>query len=169
MRKQIALILAVAVMLCMPVRAAAESTTITTVVPEPAYQMTIPADIQMEYRAGSCTIGVPSIAQSSGFGEKAYLTVAVSHSGAFSSQTTSTTIPFAFYAKTDGGLCEWASGDRLIYSRMDDGSVTPSGHMADGRTPSAFELQISDSAWETANPGTYTAAGTFTAQLAFSE
>ena len=59
MRKQIALILAVAVMLCMPVRAAAESTTITTVVPEPAYQMTIPADIQMEYRAGSCTIGVP--------------------------------------------------------------------------------------------------------------
>ena len=76
MRKQIALILAVAVMLCMPVRAAAESTTITTVVPEPAYQMTIPADIQMEYRAGSCTIGVPSIAQSSGFGEKAYLTVA---------------------------------------------------------------------------------------------
>ena len=48
MRKQIALILAVAVMLCMPVRAAAESTTITTVVPEPAYQMTIPADIQME-------------------------------------------------------------------------------------------------------------------------
>ena len=120
MRKQIALILAVAVMLCMPVRAAAESTTITTVVPEPAYQMTIPADIQMEYRAGSCTIGVPSIAQSSGFGENAYLTVAVSHSGAFSSQTTSTTIPFAFYAKTDGGLCEWASGDRLIYSRMDD-------------------------------------------------
>ena len=61
MRKQIALILAVAVMLCMPVRAAAESTTITTVVPEPAYQLTIPADIQMEYRAGSCTIGVPSL------------------------------------------------------------------------------------------------------------
>ena len=46
MRKQIALILAVAVMLCMPVRAAAESTTITTVVPEPTYQLTIPADIQ---------------------------------------------------------------------------------------------------------------------------
>ena len=58
MRKQIALILAIAGMLCMPVRAAAESTTITTVVPEPAYQLTIPADIQMEYRAGSCTIGV---------------------------------------------------------------------------------------------------------------
>ena len=157
MRKQIALILVAAVMLCMPVRAAAESTTITTVVPEPAYQMTIPADIRMEYRAGSCTIGVPSIAQSSGFGENAYLAVAVSHSGAFSSQT------------TDGGLCEWASGDRLIYSRMDDGSVTPTGHMADGRTPSTFELQISDSAWETATPGTYTAAVTFTAQPAFSE
>ena len=58
MRKQIALILAAVVMLCMPVRAAAESTTITTVVPEPTYQLTIPADIQMEYRAGSCTIGV---------------------------------------------------------------------------------------------------------------
>ena len=140
MRKQIALILAVAVMLCMPVRAAAESTTITTVVPEPAYQLTIPADIQMEYRAGSCTIGVPSIAQSSGFGEKAYLTVAVSHSGAFSSQTTSTTIPFAFYAKTDGGLCEWASGDRLIYSRMDDGSVTPS--LILNKTELSFDCEI---------------------------
>ena len=60
-------------------------------------------------------------------------------------------------------------GGQADLQLMDDGSVTPSGHMADGRTPSAFELQISDSAWETANPGTYTAAVTFTAQLAFSE
>ena len=110
MRKQIALILAVAVMLCMPVRAAAESTTITTVVPEPAYQLTIPADIQMEYRAGSCTIGVPSIAQSSGFGEKAYLTVAVSHSGAFSVKPRPPRFPVPFTPKRTAGFANGLRG-----------------------------------------------------------
>lgn len=168
MRKQIAFFLAIAVALCMPMSTAAESTTISVVVPEPTYQMTIPADIQMEYKAASCTLGAPSIVQSSGFSESAYLTVTVSHSGVFSSQSTSTTIPFAFYAKTDSGLCEWASGGSLVYNRMEDGSVSALGHTAVGTTPSAFELQISDGAWAVANPGTYTATVTFTAQLAFS-
>lgn len=115
MRKQIAFFLAIAVALCMPMSTAAESTTISVVVPEPTYQMAIPADIQMEYRAASCTLGAPSIAQSSGFSESAYLTVTVSHSGVFSSPSTSTTIPFAFYVRTDSGLFEWASGSSLVY------------------------------------------------------
>lgn len=170
MRKQIALVLVAAfLVLCVPVSAAAESTTISVVVPEPSYQMTIPVDIQMEYKADRCTLNAPSISQSSGFTERAYLTVSISHSGVFSSQDTSTTIPFAFYAKTEGGLSERASGTSLIYDRMEDGSVSSAGHMANGGTPSGFELQISDSAWEKANPGTYRATVTFTAQLAFSE
>ena len=57
----------------------------------------------------------------------------------------------------------------MIDDRMEDGSVGSAGHMANGGTPSGFELQISDSAWEKANPGTYRATVTFTAQLAFSE
>lgn len=169
MRKQIVRFLAAVVMFCVPLGAAAEATTISTVVPEPSYQMTIPADVQMEYKAPSCTIDAPSIAQSSGFSERGYMTVAVSYSGAFSCENTSTTIPFTFYAKTDGGTSEWVSGDKLVYDRMEDGSVNPSGHMSDGKVPSAFELQISNDAWEKANPGTYTAAITFTAQPAFSE
>lgn len=168
MRKQIAFFLAIAVALCMPMSTAAESTTISVVVPEPTYQMAIPADIQMEYRAASCTLGAPSIAQSSGFSESAYLTVTVSHSGVFSSPSTSTTIPFAFYVRTDSGLFEWASGSSLVYDRMEDGSISALGHTAVGTTPSAFELQISDGAWAAAKPGTYTATVTFTAQLAFS-
>lgn len=170
MRKQIALVLVAAFLaLCMPVSVWAESTTISTVVPEPNYQMTIPADIQMEYKANRCTLNAPSISQSSGFTENAYLTVSISHSGAFSSQNTSTTIPFAFYARTDDGLSEWSSGTSLIYDRMEDGSVSSAGHMANGAIPSGFELQISDSAWEKANPGTYRATITFTAQSAYSE
>lgn len=170
MRKQIALVLLAAfLVLCVPVSAAAESTTISVVVPEPSYQMTIPVDIQMEYKADRCTLNAPTISQSSGFAERAYLTVSISHSGVFSSQDTSTTIPFAFYAKTEGGLSEWASGTSLIYDRMEDGSVSSAGHMAGGEIPSGFELQIPNSAWEKANPGTYRATVTFTAQLAFSE
>lgn len=170
MRKQIALVLvAVSLVLCMTMSVGAESTTISVVVPEPNYQMTIPADIRMEYKADRCTLNAPSISQSSGITESAYLTVSVSHSGAFSSQNTSTTIPFTFYARTDSGLSEWSSGTSLIYDRMEDGSVSSAGHMANGATPSGFELQISDSAWEKANPGTYRATVTFTAQLAFSE
>ena len=170
MRKQIALVLVAAfLVLCMPMSVGAESTTISTVVPEPNYQMTIPADIQMEYKADRCTLNAPSISHSSGFTENAYLTVSISHSGAFSSQDTSTKIPFAFYARIDGGLSEWASGTSLIYDRMEDGRVSSAGHMANGATPSGFELQISDSAWEKANPGTYRATITFTAQSAYSE
>lgn len=170
MRKQIALVLVAAFfVLCVPVSAAAESTTISVVVPEPSYQMTIPVDIQMEYKADQCTLNAPSISQSSGFTERAYLTVSVSHSGAFSSQNTSTTIPFTFYARTDSGLSEWASGTSLIYDRMEDGSVSSAGRMASGEIPSGFELQIPNSAWEKANPGTYRATVTFTAQLAFTE
>lgn len=170
MRKQIALVLLAAfLVLCVPVAAAAESTTISVVVPEPSYQMTIPVDIQMEYKADRCALNAPSISQSTGFTERAYLTVSISHSGVFSSQDTSTTIPFAFYAKTEGGLSEWASGTSLIYDRMEDGSVSSAGHMAGGEIPSGFELQISNSAWEKANPGTYRATVTFTAQLAFTE
>lgn len=169
MRKQIVRFFAIAVMLFMPLGVAAETTTISTVVPEPSYQMTIPADIQMEYKASSCTIDAPFINQSSGFSERAYMTVSVSYSGAFSSQSTTTTIPFALYAKADSGTSEWVSGDKLVYDRMEDGSVNPTGHMSDGKVPSAFELQITNDAWEKANPGTYTAAITFTAQPAFSE
>lgn len=170
MRKQIALVLVAAfLVLCVPVSTAAESTTISVVVPEPSYQMTIPVDIQMEYKADRCSLNAPTISQSSGFTERAYLTVSISHSGVFSSQDTSTTIPFAFYAKTEGGLSEWASGTSLIYDRMEDGSVISAGHMASGEIPSGFELQISNSAWEKANPGTYRATVTFTAQLAFTE
>ena len=169
MRKQIMCFCAIVVMLCIPLGAAAETTTISTVVPEPSYQMTIPADVQMGYKAPSYTIDAPSIAKSSGFSERAYMTVSVSYSGAFSSENTSTTIPFTFYARTDSGSAEWVSGDKLVYERLEDGSVNPTGHTADGKVPSAFELRISDGAWEKANPGTYTAAITFTAQPAFLE
>jgi len=168
MKKVCVIILSLCMLLLVPVTAAATSTTITVEVPEPVYQLSIPSDLTIAYQAESCSLGVPTVSGSSGFKEGMYLKVAISHSGKFTCPDVSTVIPFAFHMVTAEGPLEWNSGDSLIFDRTESGSVSASGHTSGGAVPTGMFLAFSSADWETAHPGTYATAITFTASLATS-
>ena len=162
--------LSIPLLLCMilliPLNASAETTTITVEIPEPSYQLTIPSDLTISYRADTCTLAVPTVSNASGFKEGMYLKLAVSYTGKFSCATATTEIPFSFHMGTSSGTNLWTSGECLTYARNEDGSISSSGTASNGETPTSMVLSISEAAWEAAFPGVYTTAITFSASLA---
>ena len=168
MKRICLLFLSFLILLHMPLTADATSTTITVEVTEPIYQLSIPSDLTIAYQTETCSLSVPSIITSSGFKEGMHLTIAVSHSGAFSCPDVSTTIPFAFYMVTSNGSIDWNSGDYLIFDRMEDGGISQTGRISDGTVPTGMLLTFSLSDWENAHPGKYSTTITDTVSFATS-
>ena len=168
MKRICLLLLSLCMLLCMPLTAAATSTTITVEVPEPEYHLSIPSDLKIDYQAENCTLGVPTVTESSGFKEGMCLKVAVSHSGKFTCPDVSTVIPFVFSMATEEGSSEWSSGDCLIFDRTESGGVNTNGRTSGGAVPTGMFLVFSASDWETAYPGNYATVITYTASVATS-
>ena len=165
MKRICLLLLSLCMLLCMPLTAAATSTTITVEVPEPDYHLSIPSDLEIDYQAENCTLGVPTVTESSGFKEGMYLKVAVSHCGKFTCPDVSTVIPFVFSMATAEGSSEWSSGDCLIFDRTESGSVSTTGHASGGAVPTGMIFAFSAEDWEAAYPGKYTTVITYTASI----
>ena len=169
MRKIISIMIISCVLFSLPFQTNAESTTIKVEVPTPDYQMSIPSDMTIPYQAENCSLNMPTIIQSTGFKQGMYLKVAINYSGAFTSSTASTTIPFTFNMVAGDNPIAWNSGEILIFDRTDIGGVNTHGRTSNGEVPTEMVLSISDAAWEAAFPGIYTTVITFTASLATSE
>ena len=168
MKRICLLLLSLCMLLCMPLTAAATSTTITVEVPEPDYHLSIPSDLEIDYQAENCMLGIPTVTESSGFKEGMYLKVAVSHNGKFTCPDVSTEIPYVFRMVTAEGSSEWSSGDCLIFDRTESGGVSTNGHTSGGTVPTGMSLTFSASDWEAAHPGNYATVITYTASIATS-
>lgn len=138
--------------------AAAQTTTLTVDVPAPDYELVIPAEVTVDYKAESCSLAVPAIRGGDGR-EDLGLQVTIVSSGVFACPETATTIPFTL---TLAGAEAWRPGDSLYFSRIETGAV---GVTADGSQPTAMVLSFQAGDWEAALPGTYTATITYTASF----
>ena len=115
------------VMLLTPILAFAEnSTTVTVIVPQAEYVLSIPADQQIKSGDLSPSIGKVSVTESSGFADGKDLKVSVVFDE-FTCETTDTTIPFKMSIGTS--IDSTSSPLKLTFEGKNDGTVssTPKG------------------------------------------
>ena len=169
MKKLVSLLLAAMLLLALAVPAYADgSTTLTTEVPPATYTLSIPADQTIEFNATSVKIGNVSVPESSGFAVGKNLKVTITYS-AFTSDTTSTTIPFELkkyeYTASSGAYTTLInSGDSLSFTGKTSGSVNENASGTHGGVQNLV-VTINSSDWGKALGGTYTATITFTSEV----
>ena len=94
MRKFLAVLLAAMMVLSMATIASAETTTLTTTVPDATYTLNVPANQEIAFGAESTDIGTVTITDSSNFAKGKNISVTVTY-GDFTCADTTTTIPMA--------------------------------------------------------------------------
>ncbi len=93
MKKLFAALLAVMMVVSMATVASAETTTLTTTVPDASYTLNVPKEVPITYGAESSAIGNFTITESAGFAEGKNLNVTFTYD-AFASEEVSTKIPY---------------------------------------------------------------------------
>lgn len=178
MRKTIALILAVCILLSFAVVASADTvtsgtTTLTIKIPAASYTMKVPADQTIKYGAMHTEIGIVTIENSEGFSEKKNVEVTVGLKE-FTSKGVDTTIPYEIATKwNDGG---YYSFDTKMYPEavlrfegQQDGTVksnaTSIGIKHPSGTMTQMAIKIASGAWANALAGDYTSTITFTSKV----
>lgn len=167
MKKIVSLLLAVLMLVPFSTMAFAENTTtLTTVVPGATYTLNIPADQTIDYGATEAHIGNITVTDSSGFaiGKNLYVTVTYDD---FTCPNTSTTIPFVVSQHRASPNVstiyeEIISGSTIEFLGKEDGTVIEKTY--EGYSEGTF-INISSEDWGKAEPGTYTATITFTAEV----
>ena len=180
MRKTIALILAVCILLSFAVAASADSftstTTLTTKVPAASYTMKVPANQKIKYGITITEIGIVTIENSEGFSAKKNVEVTVGHTE-FTSEGVDTTIPYEIltvWGPPSGGT-RW-DFDReavLRFEGQQDGTVKSNATSIDisgltmnpSDTLTQMAIRISFDAWANALAGDYTSTITFTSKV----
>ena len=176
MRKTIALILAVCILLSFAVAASADSftstTTLTTKVPAASYTMKVPANQKIKYGITITEIGIVTIENSEGFSAKKNVEVTVGHTE-FTSEGVDTTIPYEIltvWGPPSGGT-RW-DFDReavLRFEGQQDGTVksnaTSIGIKHPSGTMTQMAIKIASGAWANALAGDYTSTITFTSKV----
>lgn len=97
MKKALALLLAVMLVVSIAPAAFASTTTLTTTVPGATYEFSIPADTTIEYNALDTSIGYLEVTESAGFAVGKNLQITIEY-GPFTNADGSSTIPYYIYA-----------------------------------------------------------------------
>ena len=147
---------------------AADTTTLTTTVPDATYTLNIPADQQIAFGATSTDIGNISVTEASGFAISKNIDVTITYN-AFTSSDVSTKIPFVIVPNVLGGGApgEINSGDILTFWGESDGGVSkyPGRRTSRGLEISGLKVNINGSDWGKALGGEYSSTLTFTADV----
>lgn len=182
MKKTIALLLAVMLVVSMAPAAFAanDTTTLTTTVPGATYEFSIPKNTTIKYNALDTSIGYLEVTQSSGFAVGKNLQITMEY-GPFTNADGTSTIPYVI--KPDVTTIEDTethdshygdtkpSGTEFIFKGMNDGQVK---RLASVPNPSAnasatyygdLGVIITQSAWGKALAGEHTSIITFTAAV----
>lgn len=178
MKKTIALLLAVMLVVSMAPAAFASTTTLTTTVPGAAYEFSIPADTTIEYNALDTSIGYLEVTQSSGFAVGKNLEITIEYAP-LSNADGSSTIPYKIYTYYTSKLDETKSyashsvlkesGKTFIFEGMNDGHVKRLANYQTGSSTPLYHgdlgVIISKEAWGKALAGEHTSIITFTAAV----
>ena len=183
MKKAIALLLAVMLVVSMAPAAFASTTTLTTNVPDATYTFEIPANTPIDYNALDTSIGYVHVTESAGFAVGKNLQITIEYGPFVNTANSESTIPYRLYADNtdiltdnkrvtdhDGG--SWSrllkSGDSIIIKGTNEGTVR---RWADNANTSAgnyigdLGVLINSSDWGKALGGDYTSTITFTAKV----
>ena len=168
MRKIIALLMVIAMMVPLAVTASANGQTVlTTKVPAAEYKLVIPSDTLVTFGTYDTALDMISVTGASGFATNKNLRVTVTYAP-FSSEDVSTTIPFSLYLGTTesgGGIIkEWTSGASVSFSGLSTGSVS-SSPIYDSQEMKSMFVRVASSDWGQALGGDYKATLTFTSEV----
>ena len=176
MKKLIAIVLAALTVLSFStVVFAADTTTLTTTVPDATYTLNIPADQEIPFGATSTDIGNVTVTDSSSFAVGKNLQVTMTYD-VFKADGISTTIPYYinFYAKGINGESyeRITSGNSVTFYGASDGTV---GQKAKFTTMSNYQnidvygemlkVRVDSTDWGKALAGEYSSTITFTAEV----
>lgn len=171
MKKLIAIALAALTVLSFSTVAfAADTTTLTTTVPDATYTLNIPADQQITYGETSTDIGTITVTNSSGFATGKNLKVTLTYDK-FKSAEVSTTIPYYIATYNDENYeNEKQSGHSVIFKGTSWGECYKN-YEADCGPYSAvddnkiLQVKIDSTDWGKALGGEYSSTITFTAEV----
>ena len=174
MKKLFAIVLAVLTVLSFSTVAfAADTTTLTTTVPDATYTLNIPADQEITFGATSTDIGIPTVTDSSGFAPGKNLKVTVEYTD-FICADTNTTIPFVIYADylNDGAkktIIIPTDGNSIYFNGLSNGKASEKSIHPESLYWNyyleEFNVSIEGTDWGKALGGEYTSTITFTAEV----
>ena len=162
MKKLIVLILTVATVLSASfvMTSAADTTTLTTTVPDATYTLNIPENKAIPFGTTDTDIGKVTVTNSSGFAEGKSLEVTMTYE-AFKAEGVSTTIPYTIYGfQTVDRSNDYPiySGGSVVFTGKDDGTCD------EGRY-GGLKIIINSTDWDKALAGEYSSVITFTAEV----
>lgn len=180
MKKAIAILLAVMLVVSMaPAAFASSTTTLTTTVPGATYEFSIPADTTIEYNALDTSIGYLEVTKSSGFAVGKNLEITIEYAP-FTNADGSSTIPYSIYVDDTTKLDDTATVTSHTHTQMTNnsiftfyglntGSVQRLATCPGGGTTTHYfgdlGVVISKAAWGKALAGEHTSIITFTAAV----
>lgn len=169
MKKLLAIVLAVLSAFSMTAVAYAETTTLTTTVPDATYTLSIPADQEIAFGRTSTTIGTVTVTDASGFAVGKNLQVTIAHTP-FACPDVSTTIPFNVIAHYGTGYSRFDIGaNPITFPGTSTGGLSSPyqkrASSTDGGTLESLSVDIASEVWGKALGGDYSATITFTAEV----
>lgn len=171
MKKLFALFLAVMMVVSMATVVSAETTTLTTTVPDAEYVLNVPKDQEITFGATSTDIGEMTVTEAKGFAKGKNLSIAIAYD-TFKSEDVSTTIPFQVKVVQDVNDVNtiWDNGKALVCLGQADGTVTPAAQFTPEGSENLYDadsyfVTINSEDWGKALGGEYSATITFTAEV----
>lgn len=160
---------------------AADTTTLTTTVPDATYTLNIPADQEIPFGKTSANIGTITVTDSAGFAEGKDLQVTLTYD-TFKADGVSTTIPYTvFKVATEKGMNTvghpWSeereapmnSGEALIFRGQSSGDCDEEFAFSDYYDRNRLRIKTESENWGKALAGDYSSTITFTAEVVVSE
>lgn len=168
MKKVIAFLMVIAMMIPLAVVASASTTTLTTNVPDAQYTLNIPADTVVPFGAESTELEpMLSVTGENGFAVGKNLLVTLTYD-AFKCEGVSTTIPFTVGASSTSKAIE--SGSSLLFEGESEGTVKSLPRRpGDNSYIANLYVRVLRKDWGKALAGEYTATITFTAEVVAGE
>lgn len=166
MRKIIALVMVIAMMIPLATMASAETTTLTTTVEPASYTLVIPESQEITYGELSTQLSpMVAVNNESKFAVGKNLEVTAVY-GAFTCESVSTTIPFVL---SFGSATKWESGSKITFNGKEDGTLSDYPSIGAAMIAKELYVKITSSDWGKALAGDYTATITFTADVVAAE
>lgn len=181
MKKVIAILLAVMLVVSIAPTAFADSTTtLTTNVPGATYEFSIPEDTEIEYNATCTSIGYVTVTKSSGFAVGKNLKITLEYGPFVNTNNSESTIPYSICADTTTSLSDTSSNGAHDYEKKSGTSFTFKGLNTGNVQRLAFystysssgtyyygdlAVHINSADWGKALGGDYTSTITFTAEV----
>ena len=171
MKKILALVIGLLLIVPMATVVSAASTTLTMVVPEAEYTLVIPKNQQISYRSKGEVLGGVSVKDTAGFSEGKDLEVTVT-AAPFTCSTTDTELSYTLSAQqaTAGGKeFELGTNFRIVFQGKSDGSLDTLSKVitksSGAQSFDVLEIDFNDADWDDLKPGEYTATITFKAKV----